>query len=92
MEYYMQIVNKDTLEYVFQSKSFKTPKQLNCWLAKNCDFINFDKYKCYIMQRTYNMSMPRTFYPQTTEKFPLDLKYSYIDQEIMDSIKEQYKH
>lgn len=50
--YYIELVNKDTNEYLLQSKNFKQKAQAKKWLVQNIDYIDFYNIYVNIMQTT----------------------------------------
>lgn len=81
-KYYLEIINKEEdCNYMFQSKWFKSPRQVEKWLATNIDYIAFNNYWVDIKYAEFDES----------GNFGDIYRYSYIDTMIFENLKLKYK-
>lgn len=80
-KYYLEITDKQTDDYIFQSRDFNRPQAVEKWLVKNIDYIDFNSCGVYIMIQEYKNNC-----------WCIDKYYSYIDKEIFLNLKEKYKN
>lgn len=80
-KYYLELTDKTTGDYIFQSRFFNKPQALDKWLAKNIDFIDFKRCGCYVMLGEYK-----------DDCWVFEKVYSYIDKEIFLNLKEKYNN
>lgn len=78
-KYYLELTDKTTGDYIFQSKYFRTPQAVEKWLTTNIDFIDFNSCGVYIMIAEYE-----------NDCWNINKYYSYIDKEIFLNLKEYY--
>lgn len=78
-KYYLELTDKTTGDYIFQSRYFSTPQVVEKWLAKNIDFIDFNSCGAYIMMAEYE-----------NDCWNINKHYSYIDRIIFLNLKERY--
>lgn len=78
-KYYLELTDKTTGNYIFQSRYFRTPQAVDKWVVKNIDFIDFNCCKAYVMIAEYNNGC-----------WEINKYYSYIDKEIFLNLKEKY--
>lgn len=79
-KYYLELTDKTTGEYIFQSRYFRTPQVVEKWLATNIDFINFNSCGVYIMIAEYE-----------NDCWNINKYYSYINKEIFLNLRRKYE-
>ena len=72
---YMVVIEENGGPAVCYSKVYKSTKTAEKWVVEHFAYINFDKYKVYVLYDDHG-----------TLK-----RYFYIDSEVFNNLKEKYK-